>query len=542
MFRKLISNITFSPALVGQLGFYAKRLKKEESTRRIGLIFTALALVVQSFAVFSPPESANAASSQDLVYGGVRSIDDFLAHYDRNENNLRDIFNAAGVTRQEIASTHSESFNSKNVRYSVGRNPRFSAAQGEVAFPFDKQGGGGGTVYISPNRLWDTLPYTKANGSSYQAFVGYSAKLGWFAIMKDCGNLAMQVIPSPPPPPPPAVCPPGMIGTPPNCTIPVKPSSACTDLAIAPISRTEVELRGKAAAESGATINSYVYTVKDSAGKQVFTKTIQSSEKASTTKADLEKPGNYTATLVVKTSIGDRAGANCAKPLTINNPEKCVLNPDLTKEDENCKPCPENPSVWVKDKRCKEQVVLSKTAKNMTQDTDATKVTAEASDKISYTVTMKNVGLLPGKIAPEEDLADVLEYAQLVDGAGATFDKKDKTLTWPEMEIAPGKEESRTFVVTVASTIPSTARGVSNRSSYDCIMSNTFGNAVTIDVDCQGPKIVEQTVAELPHTGAGANMIFAGITLAVVVYFYARSRQLGTEVRLIRRDLNAGAL
>jgi len=54
MFRKIVSNLAFSPALVGQLGFYAKRLRREEATRRVGLIFTALALVVQGFAVFTP--------------------------------------------------------------------------------------------------------------------------------------------------------------------------------------------------------------------------------------------------------------------------------------------------------------------------------------------------------------------------------------------------------------------------------------------------------------------------------------------------------
>ena len=55
MFRRIFSNLSFSPALVGQLGFYAKRLRREEATRRLGLVFTALALVVQSLAVFSPP-------------------------------------------------------------------------------------------------------------------------------------------------------------------------------------------------------------------------------------------------------------------------------------------------------------------------------------------------------------------------------------------------------------------------------------------------------------------------------------------------------
>ena len=41
---------------------------------------------------------------------------------------------------------------------------------------------------------------------------------------------------------------------------------------------------------------------------------------------------------------------------------------------------------------------------------------------------------------------------------------------------------------------------------------------------------------------ATENMIFAGIVLAVVVFFYYRSKQLGTEVRLIRRDINGGTI
>jgi hypothetical protein len=51
MFRKLVSNLSFSPALVGQIAFYAKRLKKEETTRRLGLLFTVFALIIQAFVV-----------------------------------------------------------------------------------------------------------------------------------------------------------------------------------------------------------------------------------------------------------------------------------------------------------------------------------------------------------------------------------------------------------------------------------------------------------------------------------------------------------
>ena len=102
MFRKIVSNLAFSPALVGQLAFYAKRLKKEEATRRVGLIFTALALIVQSFAVFSPPESANASSPSNFIPGGVTSLSGYLSNYDANTNNIKDLFTVLGITRSDI--------------------------------------------------------------------------------------------------------------------------------------------------------------------------------------------------------------------------------------------------------------------------------------------------------------------------------------------------------------------------------------------------------------------------------------------------------
>lgn len=116
MFRKLVSGLPFSPALVGSLGFYARRLKRE-ATRRLGLIFTALALVVQSFAVFSPPEAANAASSNDMIYGGVNSRADILRAYDTNTK-FRNVMRYAGITRGELANTQLKTIN--NLSYGTG--------------------------------------------------------------------------------------------------------------------------------------------------------------------------------------------------------------------------------------------------------------------------------------------------------------------------------------------------------------------------------------------------------------------------------------
>ncbi|MEO5499696.1 MAG: hypothetical protein ABIR46_04315, partial [Candidatus Saccharimonadales bacterium] len=203
MFRKVVSNLAFSPALVGQLGFYARRLKREEATRRLGLVFTALALVVQSLTVFTPPESANAANGSDMIYGGVASKQAVLDAYDKRASDFKDIMDYSGITRAELANMTSGSINSKGQGTGAGawqtwgRSHVFSAAQGEVKHSVPLDTGGASTLYSKPLWLYDSTAYTIKNGSSYPAFVGQSAVRGKFAIAKDCGNLITTSTPKP---------------------------------------------------------------------------------------------------------------------------------------------------------------------------------------------------------------------------------------------------------------------------------------------------------------------------------------------------------
>jgi hypothetical protein len=74
-------------------------------------------------------------------------------------------------------------------------------------------------------------------------------------------------------------------------------------------------------------------------------------------------------------------------------------------------------------------------------------------------------------------------------------------------------------------------------------MENAFQTAgVEIPVSCAPPKVVENIVTELPTTGPTENALFAVTVLSLATFFFFRSRQMGTEVRLIRRDLNTGTL
>ncbi len=564
MFRKLVSNLSFSPALVGQLGFYAKRLRQEETTRRIGLIFTALALVVQSFAVLRPPESANAANGNDFVRGGVSSMSQFVSYYDSNHNHIKDFMNTVGVTRANLLNTTQTTLNSKSGVLSYGFEKHFSTGSGEHMYQFPLAGGGSDIVYYRPLSLWDTGSNVKT-GSTYKAWVGTSSKGMWFAIIANCGNFATKSAP------PVAPCPPGTIGTYPRCTSPpvakptpkpvapppaaplpspapmptpppaATPIAQCGALSITPIGKL-YSLNGSASASGGASIIRYKYQITRD-GKNVFSESVASSSTSTSTAYSPPGPGTYTATLVVETSLGQKTDSECSKTFTVAPPEVCALNPSLQKDSPECQPCPAERTIWIKDSRCSAKTIETKKATNITQgNVDASTVIAQASDRIVYTISIENNGLADATMTMEETLTDVLEYASILDNGGGTYNDANKTLTWSNVTIKPQSKQSRNFVVQLASNISTFPRGYSNKTSYDCIMTNTFGNSVSINVNCPAPKQIEQITSELPHTGVTENLIFAGTVASIVIYFYARSRQLKTEVRLIRRDFNAGTI
>lgn len=105
MFKKIVSNLPFSPALVGQLGFYTKRLRKEEATRQLGLIFVVLTLIIQLLVIFQPPESANSSSPNDTFSGSIAKLDT-----DSCANNTDCIANVPNILKTKTATNASQGF------------------------------------------------------------------------------------------------------------------------------------------------------------------------------------------------------------------------------------------------------------------------------------------------------------------------------------------------------------------------------------------------------------------------------------------------
>jgi hypothetical protein len=321
------------------------------------------------------------------------------------------------------------------------------------------------------------------------------------------------------------------------------PSVRCVSLDSQLISRTQRALTATADTTGKATVNSYHFVVKNADGKIVYQKTVPTHAlKAGTGTFDLQAEGTYQANVTLATSLGSRTSPDCNKTLTVVPPAACQWNPHILRTDKNCAPCPGDNDIWIKSPDCKSEIVESKTGQNLTQQVAAEDATAKAGDRIQYTIYLENTGLKAAKVPVVEDLSDVLEYANLEDNGNGTFNSDKHTLTWDDITLQPGAKTSRIFAVQVDSPIPATPQGTSDPSSYDCVMTNAFGNTVAVNVDCSSPKQIEQVITQLPSTGPTENLLFAGGLLAIVTYFWARSRQLGREVKLIRKDFNNGTI
>lgn len=389
MFRKLVSNLPYSPALIADIGFYANRLRDEEATRRMTILFVVLALIMQSLAVFSPPESANASSEQDIIRGGVTDLNDFLLRYDHNEDDIKDIYTTAGISRDEISAMHPGSITASNNTYAMSRFGQLSSSDKEVSMSYQRSVGGVGIRYFSP------LSETAGTNVRLEGWIGKSSNIGWFGIIKANGSLATHDVP--------------------------------------------------------ATIST----------------------------------GNSTELTGLRTVRGI----------------------------------------------------------NLSQDSQSIdKTTVKPLDRISYTLVQSN----PRDTSVTADfsvrIADILEYATIIDNGGSTIDEKSGTMSWSRVQLPPGTSQERTFVVQMLSDLPATSKGNSDPSSYDCKLTVVFGNKLTAPVDCPTPKIIESLLSLLPPTDMGLNIAFGTIVLSTVTYFYIRTHQLRKEIRIIRHNFNTGSL
>jgi hypothetical protein len=393
MFRKTITRLAYSPALAEELTIYARKLRREEAKRQIGLIFIVLALIIQSFAVLFPPESANAGNTTDFIEGGFGTVDDYLGYYDQNTRDIKDLLTSLGISRDDIKAARAG-----DLKPATGLIEWKLASRGDeddTPYEFMKSDGTTKTAYYQPFRAGDSSMY-----------VGFSSSAGQLALMRASGNLVTE------------------------------------------------------------------------------------------------------AAVVSGNCISDAAVPVAAPvPVSLKDIERCNIS-----------------------------LKAGLSAHNLSTGTLAASRNAGASDRIMYTLTVTNNESRPVLIPLSIGLTDIMEYAELIDKGGAQFNQDTKNLTWTATAVSPGTTLTRSFIIKLLPVIPSTATGQNDPSSYDCVLSGAFGETLRIPVACPLSKSIERITRELPPSSLQANLVSAFVISVVVAYFYARSRQLRTELRLIRHN------
>ncbi|MDQ3123730.1 MAG: PKD domain-containing protein, partial [bacterium] len=258
-------------------------------------------------------------------------------------------------------------------------------------------------------------------------------------------------------------------------------------------------------------IRSYVYDFGD--GTSVKTKSSTSyKDRVSHTYPN----GSYTATVVVNYTIGS-GSAQTDQSVACSG--KIESEPD-------------------------QPLSHSKTARNLTQnlDDEATPGTkAKAGDTIEYQLsTYNSYGYPRQNVNTSDYIGDILEYSALDEAflkqQGGIYNVQTKTLGWKNQTVGANKKLTNSFRVKLKNPLPVTNQPGAMTTSYDCQLSNKFGNQLDIAVDCPLPKSAEYVTKRLPNTGPGTSLMIGFTSSAVIAYFFARSRLLRQELELIRTD------
>ena len=525
MFKKLLSNLPFNPSLISKVAFYAKRLHRETALRRLGLAFLVLALGIQIFAAAVPSQPSIASSGNDVYPGGFRDQAHAVNACNANEYNFKTIINYFGVDCINLfaGSVRRIDYSEYGGQlYSMGRIPYGFANEVSVGIP------GAGTYYMRPLTSWGAHCYN--DGHNCEAITGTRADGTPFMLLLSCGNTTIAGPPSPtppapPPPPPPPPTPEKVVDC--NALIMSVPNNARVRAG------SDISVRGRATGQnvtSGDLVDMY-YELLNGNGTVIARQEAKGIAFSGTMAQDdtprifsLPEPDNYTFRLAVrydsstKNARGNFTG-ECVKQVSAETQKPC----EEAEDEEDILVC----------------LILSKKASNLTQGIDdANGTTAQAGDIILYSLQVTNTSedTPIRRFVVEENISDILEYADVIDFHGGVMDDNN-IVRWPPMNIEPGATESQQLTIKVKDPVPQTPVAASDPGSFDLTMTNVYGNTVNIHLPPTVVKTTEQiTTTTLPNTGPGETLAVAAATTVVVGYFFARTRLMAKELDIVRVD------
>lgn len=578
MFKKLLSNLPFNPSLINEVAFYSKRMHTESSVRRLGFLFIALAMFVQMFAVISPPEPTLASSSNDVIRDGFNSRDEATLHCLGDTQGFRDVLAYYGVDCDIISRAEKVTLNSRHYGDrldSMGRNP-VAANNPKNGKPSNQYSVriGGTTFYMKNLWYWDTY-----SSSNYDALKMTNKHGQTVFVLYDCGNIVtIDKYTPPPPPPPPAPTP--TPNSKPSASFTANCSSVVwrsTDPDGSPRVRLYIGSASDNPSQDWANKGPFVRSISGSSGTTnngtweipLTYKSISSRHRVFVVVSDKLPSGSMDDSNFVRATPAEGVVFGpCLEtpppppppPTPVpEEPEIVDLCPNIDGNQTNyeqCDVCPNIPEVQSSPNECyacpaaedddSEGACLEfdKHARNDTQIIDdANGTEAHAEDVIEYILSVKNTGSVKFvDFRMQENMNDVLEYADILELDGGTLNEDEGIITWPATDIAADQTLQKKITVQVKAEIPQTPASASDPGSYDLIMTNVFyDKSIHISLPASPEKQIEIVSKTLPNTGPGESMAVAFVIVTVAGYFFARSRLMGQELDIIKHEYSAGA-
>ncbi len=195
MFRKLVSNLSFSPGVTSQLGFYARRLRGEDLTRKLSMFFGVGLIAFQLLAVVNPATSVNADGPNDVFNGGFTTKEQLIQLLDNPANiGARSLYDHLGIKAAQIRAASA---------------PKYIPARGNQKLSFGRHRQAASDTALTVNLLGDTFyarPLSSvATTDNARVIEGTTERGTYFAVLLSCGNPLVDSLPPTQTAPPPAL-------------------------------------------------------------------------------------------------------------------------------------------------------------------------------------------------------------------------------------------------------------------------------------------------------------------------------------------------
>lgn len=270
-------------------------------------------------------------NNSPIIQCGTLTASEFTEKYNENaKGDLPAIYSHYGINPKAIAGAKDGTIN-KNGEIEVDGQV---VATGAWSVGRQKLGTTNREVSISGKTYYEKPASAALTVQEEPAFV-FLDKNGQYtgAIIKSCANpvKATPVPPKTPEKPKPEKPQP-------------QPDAECKSLSARISNRTDYRLTARAGVSNGATINAHHYVItNDETGETVLEKTVDTDSTQSSIEGTLPA-GSYTAEVTIETSVGDKTGENCTKPLKIKQ-DNCPIpgKEHLPADSDECVETPVEP-------------------------------------------------------------------------------------------------------------------------------------------------------------------------------------------------------